>query len=111
MTTNYQSGHDAEKLAAKYLEEAGLAVREMNWKTKYCEIDIIAEKDGRLYFVEVKSRRNTEQGYGLDYITPKKLKQMRFAAEFYVSSHGWTGEYQLAAIGIDGDDITFIDEL
>jgi uncharacterized protein (TIGR00252 family) len=107
--TNYQTGHTAEIRAAKYLEEKGFKVLELNWKTKYCEIDIVAEKDKAVYFVEVKYRRTRNQGFGSDYITTKKLSQMRFAAEMWVSNNGWQGEYQLAAISIDNEDIMFID--
>lgn len=109
--SNYQSGHNAEKRAAKYLESLGFKIREMNWKTRYCEIDIVAEKDGRIYFTEVKYRRNAKQGLGLDYITPKKVKQMQFAAELWASNHNWQKEYQLAAVSIDADQMMFIDML
>ena len=109
--SNYSTGHEAEKTAAKYLEHHGFIIKDLNWKTKYCEIDIIAEKQGRLFFTEVKYRQDTRQGSGLEYITAKKLRQMRFAAEMWVSNHQWEGEYQLAAIGIDGGQVTFVDEL
>lgn len=109
--TNYQTGHDAEKQAAKYLVKQGFKIRELNWKTKFCEIDIVAEKDKTIHFVEVKSRKNSYQGTGLEYITPKKLKQMSFAAEMWVQGSGWPGDYQLSAISIDAEDITFIDSL
>lgn len=111
MTTNYQAGHSAEIRAAEYLKTCSFKVHELNWKTKYCEIDIVAEKNNAIYFVEVKYRKNQNQGYGLDYITPKKLNQMRFAAEMWVSNNKWNNEYQLAALSIDGEDITFVDEL
>jgi len=109
--SNHAAGHAAEIDAAEYLKGQGFKIRELNWKTRYCEIDIVAEKDKAIYFIEVKYRRNQKQGFGLDYITPKKLGQMRFAAEMWVSNHDWQREYQLAAIGIDGQEITFLDEL
>lgn len=109
--TNHRTGHDAEKRAAEYLKLKGFRIRELNWKTRYCEIDIVAEKAKLVYFVEVKYRRNTNQGYGVDYITPKKLQQMQFAAEMWVSNHDWAGDCQLAVISIDAEEISFIDEL
>lgn len=111
MGSNYTAGHDAEAVAGDYLKKQGFKILELNWKTRYCEIDIIAQKKKVIYFVEVKSRRNDNQGYGLDYITPGKLRKMTFAAEMWVSGNHWNGDYQLAAIGIDGDDITLIDEI
>ena len=109
--TNYQSGHDAEKEAAAYLKDAGFKIKDLNWKTRYCEIDIVAEKDKIVWFVEVKSRMNANQGAGYEYVTSKKLQQMHFAAEMWVQNHNWSGDYTLSVISIDGEQITFIDEL
>lgn len=109
--TNYASGHTAEKKAAKYLEQQGFKVKELNWKTRYCEIDIVAEKNKTVWFVEVKSRKNSRQGFGYEYITPKKINQMRFAAEMWVQNNKWFGDYRLAVISVDGEEITFIEDL
>lgn len=106
--SNYAAGHNAEKRAAEYLKSKGFQIKGLNWKTRYCEIDIVAEKDKTAYFVEVKYRRNAKQGYGVDYITPRKLQQMQFAAEMWVSNHDWSGDYQLGVVGIDGEKITLL---
>jgi Holliday junction resolvase-like predicted endonuclease len=52
----------------------------------------------------VKYRKTAEQGHGLDYITPKKLQQMQFAAQLYVAQHNYRGEYCLGAIEIEGKE-------
>jgi uncharacterized protein (TIGR00252 family) len=109
--TNYSLGHSAEKQAAVYLMSQGFRLKEMNWKTRWCEIDIVAEKGKTIYFVEVKSRSNLDHGGGLDYITSQKLKQMEFAANLWVSQNDWDGDCQLAVIAIDGNEIEFIDDL
>ena len=109
--TNYQTGHDAEKQAADFLVKHGFKILEMNWKTPRCEIDIIAEKDKCAYLVEVKFRRSQLHGSSLEYITPKKLNQMEFAARVWVQEYNWTRDYRLAAIGIDDEEITFIDDI
>lgn len=69
-----------------------------NWKTKYCEIDIIAESESTRYFIEVKYR-SSYAGAGIDAITPKKLHQMRFAAELYSVHHPTQKNLRLAAVG------------
>lgn len=109
--TNYSVGHDAEKKASGYLASIDYKILELNWKTKYCEIDIIAQKNNTLYFVEVKYRNSPDQGSGFEYITSKKLKQMIFAAENYVNNSNWEGEYQLSAISIDGDNLQFVKDI
>lgn len=106
--TNHQTGHDAEKAAAEYLQGSGFKVLDLNWRTKYCEIDIVAEKDKTVFFVEVKYRKNDAFGTGLDYLTTKKLRQMRFAAELWVVERKWEGDYQLAAVEVSGQDFSDI---
>lgn len=102
--TNYAAGHAAEDVAIEYLQGQGYMVLDKNWRTRYCEIDIVARNKKTVYFVEVKYRRTNSQGSGLDYITPKKLQQMQFAAEMWVSEHRWRGEYRLAALEVSGLD-------
>ena len=70
------------------IKNLGYQIVARNWRTKLCEIDIIAHKDKDLCFVEVKYRHNDSCGDGLDAITPRKLQQMRFAAEVYMHSCG-----------------------
>lgn len=84
--TTKKIGDRAEDEAANYLVRLGHEIVERNWKTKYCEIDIVSHKAGTVYFTEVKYRRQQNQGGGLAAITPKKLNQMRYAADFYAHS-------------------------
>jgi len=103
-------GKLAEAAAAEFLRlDYGLKIMHMNWRTRFCEIDIVAEtKKGRfnrsktIHFIEVKYRRNNLQGDGLDYITDKKLKQMQLAAEIWVNENNWIHDYQLDAIAVSG---------
>lgn len=108
--TNYASGHAAEGVAAAYLENEGFVIVARNWRHQRAEIDIIAQRrprfraPGPLVFFEVKHRTTGNQGRGLDYITPRKLQQMQFAAELWRSLHDHHGEYTLGAIELAGPD-------
>lgn len=95
-------GRKAEDNAAIYLKRRGYRIVERNWRTRWCEIDIVAERRKVIYFVEVKYRGNSQCGPGLDYITPGKLRQMQFAAEFWMASHDAVADYRLAAIELSG---------
>jgi uncharacterized protein (TIGR00252 family) len=88
---------------AAFLRLHGCKILARNWRTRWCEIDLVAHKDGRLYFVEVKYRGSTAWGTGLDYITPQKLRQMHFAAGFWIASHKVRTDYSLAAAELTGD--------
>jgi len=98
-----QVGGMAESASAKYLERIGYEVINRNWRTRVCEIDIIAKKSGVVYFVEVKYRSGNKQGSGIEYITPSKLKQMTFAADCWIADNRYKGDYCLSAIEVSGD--------
>jgi ribonuclease HII len=85
--TSKQIGDAAEVKVAAYLKKQGHEILSRNWRTKFCEIDIVSRKDDTVYFTEVKHRKSDMQGGGMAAITPKKQKQMTFAAEFYVTSN------------------------
>jgi len=104
-------GQNAEERVANLLEKAGFKILARNWRTRVCEIDIVAGKNKIIYFVEVKFRSSEKQGSGLEYITPKKLKQMHFAAEIWVQENNWDGDYRVAAAEISdtGDSIRIVE--
>ncbi len=96
-------GQRGETIASSFLESQGFRIRDRNWKTKWCEIDIIAEKNNCLYFCEVKYRSGTNQGEGFEYVTPKKLQQMTFAAEIWAQVNRYEGAMQLAVLSVMAD--------
>lgn len=102
--TTFDTGRKAEQAAAEFLQQKGCTILQQNWRTRQCEIDIVARQGNIVYFCEVKYRMQARQGGGLDYITPKKLNQMRFAAELWVQTSDWQGEYQLCAIEVSGSN-------
>lgn len=106
-------GNAAEQAVADYLQRHGYKILDRNWKTKQCEIDIIARKGSCIHFVEVKYRSSSGYGSGFDYITNSKQKQMSFAANYWVAKTKWEGEYVLSGAEVSGPnfDVTFLEEL
>ena len=101
--SNYM-GAVAEGSAAGYLETLGHTILERNWKTKYCEIDIVSHKDETIYFTEVKYRKLAEQGGGLAAITQTKLNKMMFAAKVYAQTKKLhETDMMLAVMSLTGD--------
>ena len=98
-----QIGDSAEDSAVKYLKSHGHKIINRNWKTKFCEIDIVSTLGDVTYFTEVKYRQKPNQGGGLAAITPKKLRQMKFAAEYYAAiNQSNDTNLRLAAISLTG---------
>lgn len=95
---------------AEQLSREGYEVIAQNWKTKVCEIDVIALKKNMIYFVEVKYRGGQSQGDGLAYITPQKLRQLNFAANIWNQNNNWNGDYRLLAASVTTDGLNYIIE-
>jgi uncharacterized protein (TIGR00252 family) len=110
MSTTKQ-GRDAEELVAKYLKNKKHKIIAMNWRTRWCEIDVISKTKDCVYFTEVKYRSSNNWGDGFSYITPKKLSQMKFAAEMWLHDNNWAKESLLQAASVDDDQEIEITEL
>lgn len=100
--TTKVAGDAAETFAAEYLTTQGHTIVARNWKTKFCEIDIVSKKQGILYFTEVKYRKSPAQGGGVAAITPQKLRKMKFASEIYAHAHSISGDMRLAVVSVAG---------
>ena len=84
MQSKRDIGGEGEAIAAEYLLRDGYVIREKNFHSRYGEIDLIATKGDRLYFVEVKRRGGKAYGDGLEAITPIKQKRIRKTAAYYL---------------------------
>ncbi|MBQ8156838.1 ribonuclease HII [Candidatus Saccharibacteria bacterium] len=100
-----RSGDVAEEKVAEFLRAQGHAIVARNWRTKFCEIDIVSQNAGVFYFTEVKYRRNTRQNDGLDAITQRKLDKMRLGAKSFAQENGIAeAKLQLAVAAVSGDN-------
>ena len=77
-------GAKGEDLAADWLKERGFDILHRNWRCGRYETDIIASKDGRLHFVEVKTRRSDRYGLPERQVDRKKLDRMIDAGSEYI---------------------------
>ena len=104
-------GGKGESAVCEYLERNGHFIAERNYKTRFCEIDIVSLKDDKIYFTEVKYRKNAYHGGGFAAITREKQKQMEFAVEVFLKYHPEYYELDplLAVASVSGDDYSVDD--
>lgn len=91
-------GDRAENVVAEHLESQGHMILARNWKTKICEIDIVSQIGNTIYFTEVKYRKNSKFGDGLEAITAKKQQQMRFAAELFMTKFQMFSKFDVSML-------------
>lgn len=83
-TNKKELGNRGEDIAAKLLIEKGYKIVKRNYRYGHGEIDIIAEYNNALIFVEVKTRKNLEFGPPELAVTKNKQRQIRKIAEMYL---------------------------
>jgi putative endonuclease len=81
---NLEFGQAAEKAATEFLKAKGYKILERNYKTRLGEIDIIAQDNGVICFVEVKARHSLNLGTPQEAVFAAKQRQISKAAVYYL---------------------------
>ena len=107
MTDKKKLGDRGEDYTARYLEKPGFHIVERNWHSRYGEIDIIAENEEYLLFVEVKTRRAGSMVPGELAVTPQKQQKLRLTAESYLLEYPTDRQprFDVAALIVEGDKL------
>ena len=102
-----ETGKSGERIAAEYLKSKGYLIHTMNYGCRYGEIDVVAEKDGVLAFVEVKTRSHTDYGRPADYVNYAKRRRIVSAAEFYLMYNdlGLEPRFDVIEVLVKDDDV------
>lgn len=81
---NSIEGKKGETKAVLFLKKHGYKILETNFKNKIGEIDIIAEKDNIIVFVEVKNRSTYGFGRPIEAVDFRKQSKIKKVAEIYL---------------------------
>jgi putative endonuclease len=106
MSQHNYIGQVGERLAREYLEKEGYKILEQNYKTRYAEIDLVAEKPSKflqpstLVFVEVRTKVGEQWGSPEDTINKQKLWKVLQNAKSYAGFKNWLGPQRIDAVCI-----------
>ena len=104
-----REGSLGEELAVKALKREGYKILERNHRTRFGEIDVIAEEGGALVFIEVKKRNSDRFGDALSAITRTKQRHMVKAALWYLKRHKcFDKRMRFDAVGLDGNRVKIV---
>ena len=105
-SSNQISGNFGEKLTSEFLAKNGFRVLHRNYRKRYGEIDLIAEKNEVIAFVEVKFRQNEYFSLS-DVITHSKQKKIILAAKHFIFMNNFADKifrFDVALIIKESDD-------
>ena len=87
MANKTELGTWGEAIAAEALRSRGFTVIEQNYRSRYGEIDIIAENAEYLVFAEVKLRRTAHFGAAREFVDLRKQERLRATASMFLEEH------------------------
>ena len=73
MAAHNELGKEGEEEAVRYLERLNYQILHRNWRCGRKELDIVAEHQGELVIVEVKTRRDKRFGMPEESISEAKF--------------------------------------
>lgn len=80
-------GDQAESMAEAFLTNKNIKIIEKNYRIKAGEIDLIADDQGTLAFIEVKYRKSKHYGQPFETVTYPKQQKIIRTAQSYLQKH------------------------
>ena len=112
MAKHNKLGKDGELIAFMVLQRDGYNILETNWKFQKAEVDIIAQKDGLLIFIKVKTRGSKKLRNPSESIDKKKISLYKDAVEGYLEQYPSELEVRFDVVNIIiGKDETEIEHI
>jgi len=97
-------GEAAENLAAAFLQRAGLALVERNYRCRFGEIDLIMQDAATRVFVEVRLRSRSDFGGAAASVTLAKQKKLLAAARLYLATLKTLPPCRFDVVALTGND-------
>ncbi len=107
MAESHILGQKGEELATDYLIKTGYKILFRNWLWGKHEIDIIAENEDLIIFVEVKTRNDDFQMHPVTAVTRDKQRSIIRAADGYIQKYNINKEGRFDVITLIKKDDTF----
>jgi len=106
-------GQKGEDKAVAFLEKEGYKIRHRNWKSPNWELDIVAENDEYIVFVEVKTRSTGYLTEPQSAVNRKKWKSIEFAANNYIQKFeiDKPARFDIITVVAKGNDLEIQDHI
>lgn len=102
MTAHNQAlGKLGERIAERWLRRQGYTILARRFKFGRRDIDLVAQRDATIAFVEVKARKGAEFGDPVEAVHHRKQRELSKSAQVWIERHGRVGEqYQFDVVGV-----------
>ena len=94
------TGNKGEEIATQYLKEKGFKILATNFFIQWGEIDIVAIKENKLHFIEVKTRTSIRKGRPEEAVNLKKLKRIWKAGLIFMRKNNLKLPFQIDVLAV-----------
>ena len=94
-------GELGERIAARWLRRQGWRIVAHRFRSGRRDVDLIAEREGVVAFVEVKARRGSQFGDPVEAVTWRKQRELIRSASVWIDRFGAPGSsYRFDVVGV-----------
>lgn len=94
-------GEVGERIAERWLRRQGWRIVQRRFRNGRRDIDLVAEREGTVAFVEVKARRGEHFGGPVGAVNWRKQRELTRSAHVWIDRHGRAHEsYRFDVIGV-----------
>lgn len=101
MLTPKQIGSLGENIALNYLKKHNYIILDQNWHSRFGEIDIIAKKNNKIFFIEVKARTSDAYGQPQESVNYFKQRKLVKTAYCYLNNYYQDNDFQIDVIALN----------
>lgn len=101
-------GKQKEEIAVEYIKKIGYKVIAQNYRNRYGEIDIIAEDNEYVFFIEVKYRKNRKYGSGEESVNAAKCRKIYMLSQQYIIENNIKKGIRYDVVAIENDELRYI---
>ena len=111
-TPSANTGSEGENAAAVMLRRMGWRILDRNWRSGHLELDIVAEDNDVLVFVEVKTRSKHGMQRPYEALNAVKKERLQRAAQAWLAEHdAWDRACRFDLVCVAAEDGTYQTEL
>jgi putative endonuclease len=101
MTAAQALGEEGERIAASWLAQRGWRILDRRFRNGHRDLDLVAEREGLVAFVEVKTRRGKDFGHPVEAVNWRKQRELTRSAAVWIARYG-SGEqtFRFDVVGV-----------
>jgi putative endonuclease len=98
-------GEEGERIAEAWLRQRGWRILDRRFRSGHRDLDLVAEREGVVAFVEVKARRGKSFGHPVEAVNWRKQRELTRSAAVWIARFGSSKQvFRFDVVGVLMDE-------